>query len=76
MTAHDTAPLGADFIKLWTASAISTVGDGATTVAGPLLVASLTTQPFAIAGAVFVQQCPWLLFALLSGSTDFYAPSR
>jgi MFS family permease len=68
VTSHDTAPLGADFAKLWTASAISTVGDGATMVAGPLLVATLTAQPFAIAGAIFVQQLPWLLFALLSGA--------
>lgn len=37
-------------------------------VAGPLLVASLTTDPAAVAGAVFAQQLPWLLFALVSGA--------
>lgn len=37
-------------------------------VAGPLLVAALTTDPAAVAGAVFAQQLPWLVFALLSGA--------
>jgi MFS family permease len=62
------ARLGADFTRLWTASAVSNVGDGVTMVAGPLLVASLTTDPAAVAGAVFAQQLPWLLFALVSGA--------
>jgi MFS family permease len=60
--------LGADFSKLWTASAVSNIGDGVTAAAGPLLVASITTDPAAVAGAVFAQQLPWLLFALLSGA--------
>ena len=60
--------LGADFSKLWTASAVSHIGDGVTMAAGPLLVASITTDPAAVAGAVFAQQLPWLLFALLSGA--------
>ena len=58
----------ADFTKLWTASTVSNIGDGVTMVAGPLLVASLTTDPAAVAGAVFAQQLPWLLFALVSGA--------
>jgi MFS family permease len=60
--------LGADFSKLWTASAVSNLGDGVTMAAGPLLVASITTNPAAVAGAVFAQQLPWLLFALISGA--------
>jgi MFS family permease len=60
--------LGADFSKLWTASAASNLGDGVTMAAGPLLVASITTDPAAVAGAVFAQQLPWLLFALISGA--------
>src|SRR5690349_8198928 len=63
-----TAPLGADFWKLWTSSAVANLGDGVTMVAGPLLVASLTTDPAAVAGAVFAQQLPWLLLALVSGA--------
>jgi MFS family permease len=62
------ARLGADFTRLWTASAIANLGDGVTMVAGPLLVATLTTDPAAVAGAAFAQQLPWLLFALISGA--------
>ncbi|MFB9251745.1 MFS transporter [Sphaerisporangium melleum] len=61
------ARLGADFSKLWTASAVSNVGDGITMAAGPLLVASLTSEPALVAGAAFAQQLPWLLIALISG---------
>ncbi|BBH71176.1 MFS transporter [Actinoplanes sp. OR16] len=60
--------LGAGFNRLWTASAISNLGDGITMVAGPLLLASITTDPALIAGGVLCQQLPWLLFALLSGA--------
>lgn len=68
MRALVSARLGADFGKLWTASAVSNLGDGVTMVAGPLLVSTLTTDPAAVAGAVFAQQLPWLLFALISGA--------
>jgi predicted MFS family arabinose efflux permease len=60
--------LGADFHRLWTASAVANIGDGVTMAAGPLLVASLTSDAAAVAGAIFVQQLPWLLFALISGA--------
>src|SRR5476651_2044678 len=64
-----TAPkLGSDFAKLWTANAISTVGDGALLAAGPLLVTSRTTDPAFVAGAVFAQQVPWLIFSLITGA--------
>ena len=53
LRALTSAPLGADFTKLWTAAAVSNIGDGVTMVAGPLLVTSLTTDPAAVAGAVF-----------------------
>ena len=68
MRALISARLGADFTRLWAASAVSNIGDGVTMVAGPLLVATLTTDPAAVAGAVFAQQLPWLLFALISGA--------
>jgi len=60
--------LGRDFTKLWSASAISNLGDGALLAAGPLLVASISDEPAAVAAAVFAQQLPWLLFALFSGA--------
>ncbi len=62
------ARLGADFTRLWTAAAVSNIGDGITMAAGPLLILSLTTDPALVGGAVFVQQLPWLLFALISGA--------
>ncbi|MGK5551810.1 MFS transporter [Actinomadura kijaniata] len=67
MRALRPARTGGEFVKLWTASAVSNVGDGVTLVAGPLLVARLTDDPLPIAGSVFVQQAPWLLFSLVSG---------
>jgi MFS family permease len=57
-----------DFPKLWTASAVSNIGDGVTIAAGPLLVAQLTENPAWVAGAAFMQQLPWLLFALIGGA--------
>ncbi|HYN95005.1 MAG TPA: MFS transporter [Pilimelia sp.] len=68
MRALPSARLGADFTRLWTASAVSNIGDGVTMAAGPLLVASVSSNPTLIAGGVFAQQLPWLLFALLSGA--------
>ncbi|MGW5050116.1 MFS transporter [Actinokineospora sp. NPDC004072] len=60
--------LGRDFGKLWTATAATNIGDGIALAAGPLLIASLTGDPRLVAGAVFAQQLPWLLFALFSGA--------
>ncbi|GAA0929879.1 MFS transporter [Nonomuraea longicatena] len=67
MRALRSARLGADFTRLWAASAVSNLGDGITLAAGPLLVASLTGEPLLVAGAAFAQQLPWLLVAPLSG---------
>ena len=61
------APLGGGFARLWTANAVSNIGDGVALAAGPLLLASLTDDPALVAGAIFVQQLPWLLFALPAG---------
>ncbi|MDG4798749.1 MFS transporter [Micromonospora sp. WMMD1082] len=68
MRAPVPARLGAEFTKLWTASAVSNIGDGVAMAAGPLLVASVSDNPALIAGGAFAQQLPWLLFALLSGA--------
>jgi MFS family permease len=56
-----------NFSKLWLANAISTLGDGALLAAGPLLVASITSNPVLISSAVFVQLAPWLLLSFISG---------
>ena len=60
--------LGPEYKKLWTASAISNLGDGVTLVAAPLLAASLTRDPLLIAGVFFVKQLAWLLFSLHAGA--------
>jgi MFS family permease len=63
-----TRGLGPDFAKLWTANAVSNLGDGVTLVAGPLLAATLTRDPRLVAGLVVAQRLPWLLFSLVSGA--------
>ncbi|MGA5301170.1 MFS transporter [Nucisporomicrobium flavum] len=60
--------MGPDFRRLWAASAVANLGDGVAMAAGPLLVAAITADPAAVAGAAFAQQAPWLLFALISGA--------
>jgi MFS family permease len=60
--------MGRDFRRLWTASAISSLGDGAMLAAGPLFVASQTSDPLLVAAAMFAQQLPWLLFSLIAGA--------
>lgn len=62
-----TGRLGPRFALVWTASAISTLGDGVTLVAAPLLVSAVTDSPIVVSGAVFAATLPWLLFSLLSG---------
>ena len=63
-----TSGLGPGFAKLWTANAVSNLGDGVTLVAGPLLAASLTRDPRLVAGLAVAQRLPWLLFSLVSGA--------
>jgi Transmembrane secretion effector len=46
---------------------VTNLGDGITLAAGPLLVASQTRNPLAVAMAVFLQRLPWLLFGLYAG---------
>jgi len=58
--------LPAQFQYLWTASLISTLGDGALLAAVPLLAKSLTRDPQLIAGVATAGSAPWLL-ALVGG---------
>lgn len=67
MAVWERRPLGRDYRRLWVASAVSVTGDGVTLTAGPLLAASVTHDPLLVAGALFAQLLPWLIFALLSG---------
>lgn len=62
------ARLGQDFRWIWGATSVSNLGDGIVLAAGPLLVASITREPFAVALAAFLQQVPWLLFGMAAGA--------
>jgi MFS family permease len=67
MDATPRTGLGRPFRLLWTANTVSALGDGVTSVAAPLLIASMTGSPLVVSGAVFAATLPWLLFSLLSG---------
>jgi MFS family permease len=60
------AKLPGQFRYLWSASLISTLGDGALLAAIPLMAKSLTVDPQLIAGVATVGSAPWLL-ALFGG---------
>jgi MFS family permease len=60
--------LGRDFRWLWSASTVTNLGDGALLAAGPLLVTTITREPFAIAASVFLQQLPWVLIGIPAGA--------
>ena len=60
--------LGRSFRWLLASSFISNVGDGIALAAGPLLVASLTHDPFIVSMALLAQQLPNLLFGLPAGA--------
>jgi MFS family permease len=60
--------LGPEYRKLWTAAAVSTLGDGVREAALPLLAASLTRDPAQVAAVAFAGRLPWLLFSLVSGA--------
>lgn len=60
--------LGRDFRWLFGSSAVSNLADGIMLAAGPLLVASVTREPFVVAMAMFLQQLPWVLFGVAAGA--------
>jgi MFS family permease len=61
------ARLGRSFRYLLAAATITNAGDGVVIAAGPLLVASLTSDPFLVSLALFVETVPFLLFGLFGG---------
>jgi MFS family permease len=60
--------LGHAFGRLWGAAAVSTVGDGMTQTAVPLLAATLTRDPVSISLVNGVSFLPWVVVGLLSGA--------
>jgi MFS family permease len=59
--------LGGSFRWLLASSWVTNLGDGITLAAGPLLVASQTHNPLAVAMATVSQRLPWLMFGLYAG---------
>ncbi|SRR6266511_1421265 len=57
-----------DWRLLWTATGISTLGDGAFIAALPLLAATMTEDPRLVAGVTAWGSLPWLLAALPAGA--------
>src|SRR6266498_1465985 len=60
--------LGPGYHRLWTAAALSTLGDGVFLVALPLLAATLSRDPLRVSLVFFSGWLPWLLFGLISGA--------
>jgi MFS family permease len=61
------ARMGTPFRWLVGSAWMSNLGDGIALAAGPLLVASQTSDPFLVALAGLLQRLPWLLFGLHAG---------
>src|SRR3954447_24409557 len=59
--------MGTPFRWLVGSSFVSNLGDGIGLAAGPLLIASQTSDPFLVALAGLLQRLPWLLFSLYAG---------
>ncbi|MFI5910265.1 MFS transporter [Dactylosporangium sp. NPDC051541] len=60
--------LPAGFGRLWAAQTVSSLGDGVTHAALPLLSLALTRNPMALAVVTAAATLPWLLFGVLGGA--------
>ncbi|VXC27152.1 MFS transporter [Aeromicrobium sp. 9AM] len=67
MTRSATA-LPPGFGRLWTAQTVSSLGDGVSHAALPLLALTLTHDPMALAFVTAAGTLPWLLFGVLGGA--------
>jgi predicted MFS family arabinose efflux permease len=59
--------LGRNFRWLLSSTVVNNLGDGIALAAGPLLVASLTSDPFLVSMALTAQWLPMLLFGVVGG---------
>jgi MFS family permease len=60
--------MGSGFRWLLGSTWASNIGDGIALAAGPLLVASLTSNAVLVAMAALLQRLPWLIFGLYAGA--------
>ncbi|WP_433154650.1 MFS transporter [Actinomadura nitritigenes] len=56
------------FGRLWTAQTVSSLGDGVTHAALPLIALTTTRDPMALAVVTAAGTLPWLLFGVLGGA--------
>ncbi|MBP0461757.1 MFS transporter [Streptomyces montanisoli] len=64
----DLRKLPAGFGRLWAAQTVSSLGDGVTHAALPLLALALTRDPMALAVVTAAGTLPWLLFGVFGGA--------
>ncbi len=65
--ARERVRLGANYRKLYVATAMSNIGDGMSAVAYPWLATAITRNPVLVALVAAVQRLPWLIFTLPAG---------
>lgn len=65
---RDRRKLPSGFERLWTAQTVSSLGDGVSQAALPLLALTLTRNPVALAVITAAGTLPWLLFGVLGGA--------
>ncbi|HNJ97543.1 MAG TPA: MFS transporter, partial [Ilumatobacteraceae bacterium] len=63
----DRPRLGANYRKLYTATALSNIGDGMSGIAYPWLASAVTRNPLLVALVAAAQRLPWLVFTLPAG---------
>lgn len=63
----DRPRLGANYRKLYTATALSNIGDGMSGIAYPWLASAVTRNPLLVAMVAAAQRLPWLVFTLPAG---------
>jgi hypothetical protein len=62
--------LGRSYWRLWSASVVSNLGDGVSSLAYPWLAGALTRNPVAIAAVTLATRLPWLLVSLPPGRSS------
>jgi MFS family permease len=63
----DRRSLGSNYYKLFSATVISNLGDGVSSVAYPWLASAVTRNPLLVALVLVAQRLPWLTFTLPAG---------
>ena len=65
--ARERVRLGANYRKLYWATALSNIGDGMSAIAYPWLATAITRNPMLVALVAAAQRLPWLVFTLPAG---------